>query len=64
MINSCQNYKKHTLVTGLILFTKVQPPNIEVADVCFTVARLRYALFHYKQNFPVFFFEKLQNSSF
>ena len=46
------------------LFAKVLPPNIKVADVCFTVARLRYALFHYKQNFLIFFCEKTKNSSF
>jgi hypothetical protein len=46
------------------LFAKVLPPNIKVADVCFTVARLRYALFHYKQNFLLFFCKKSRNSSF
>ena len=46
------------------LFAKVSSPNIQVADVCFTVARLRYALFYYKQNFPIFFCKKSQNISF
>ena len=55
---------KTVLFQGLTVFAKVLPPNIKVADVCFTVARLRYALFHYKQNFLIFFCEKSQNSSF
>ena len=55
---------KTALFQGLTVFAKVPTPNIEVADVCFTVARLRYALFHYKQNFLIFFCEKSQNSSF
>jgi hypothetical protein len=46
------------------LFAIVSPPNIKVAGVCFTVARLRYALFYYKQNFPLFFCEKIENISF
>ena len=40
------------------LFAKVLPPNAKVAGACSTVARLRYALFHYKQNFLIFFLRK------
>ena len=46
------------------LFAKVLPPNIKIPDVCFTVARLRYELFNYKQNFLIFFCEKTRISSF
>ena len=55
---------KTTLFQGLTVFAKVPTPNIKVADVCFTVARLRYALFHYKQNFLIFFCEKTRFFSF
>ena len=55
---------KTALFQGLTVFAKVLPPNIKVADVCFTVARLRYELFNYKQNFLIFFCEKSQNFSF